>query len=100
MGTTKAQRIVRSLVQDILVYLSTLSGVLSAQFASLIHGEWNWARLGAAAIFAMILMLKLETDGDQVAKQARLKKRMAEAFSHGAMLDVGVGAAMDLLKIA
>jgi len=51
-------------------------------------------------MFAMILMLKLETTGDQEAKKVRLKKRMAEAFSHGAMLDIGVGAAMDLLKIS
>lgn len=94
----KIRRIIKSLVDDIIVYLATLAGVLTNQFYPLLtkgkidFSIFQMARLGASAIVALVITIRFELQGDQDAKKIKIKKRIFEGYSHGVFADMGVGA--------
>lgn len=95
---TKLKRLLKSIIDDIAVYICTLIGVLVAQYGPLVADKgtidmamFQWIRLIISAAAALMIVARFELQGDQEAKKQKIRKRMLEAFSHGMMVEQTLG---------
>lgn len=74
---------------SVIVYMSTLLGIMLSQYAPLLlsHGKidtaFQWIRLGISMGIAFYLMVGQEEGGDAEGKAKNFKRRIANAISHG-----------------
>jgi len=91
---------VRGLGTGFAVYAATLAGIFIAQFAPQLVSSggislkaYGWVRLGISALIAFYLVVGQEEGGDQAGKDAHLKRRVANALSHGIAYNAVIGIA-------
>lgn len=90
--------ILTGVASSAVVYFATLLGVLLAQWAPmLIDGSrpstYSWFRLGISAAVAFYLVVGQEEGGDAEGKRRHLKRRIANAISHGIAWNAVLGIA-------
>lgn len=74
---------------SLIVYLSTLLGILLSQYAPLllshqpISTTFQWIRLAISMAIAFYIMAGQESGGDIEGKAKNFKRRVANAMAHG-----------------
>jgi hypothetical protein len=101
---TRLRRLWRQFTRDLGVYICTFAGVLCAQYVpALLKGQgitsaFQVFRLVGSLALTLFIVASSESSGDQIAKQAHTRRRLAAAFTHGYTWNGLIGVAGQALR--